>query len=328
MNAAERTARRPRRAALSNRKAPEKSGENRLLKQIVRDKWLYAFLVPVLVYFILFKYVPIFLGVNMAFRNFNLSAGIFGSKWVGMEHFSNLFQSKDFYNVLRNTVLLNVYLLVFSFPFPIILSILLNEIKCSGYKRVSQSILYIPHFISWVVLGGIVITLLSPSTGVVNGALKMLGVEPVYFMASERWWPVVFVVSEMWQSVGWGTIIYMAAITGISPDLYEAATMDGASKWKQMLHITLPGISTTIVIMLIMRMGKMLEMNFEQIYALQNDAVRSVSEVISTYEYRVGLQGARYSYTTALGLFKGVVGIIFITLTNKLANRIGDVGLW
>lgn len=328
MNATERTSRLPRRAIIPKRTATEKSKKSRLLNQILRDKWLYAFLLPVVVYFLIFKYVPIFLGVNMAFRDFNLSAGIFGSKWVGIEHFKSLFQSKDFYNVLKNTIFLNVYLLIFSFPFPIILSILLNEIKCKAYKRVAQSVLYVPHFISWVVLGGIVITLLSPSTGVINGALKMLGFEPIYFLASEGWWPVVFVVSEMWQSVGWGTIIYMAAITGISPDLYEAAIIDGASKWKQMLHITLPGISTTVVIMLIMRMGKMLEMNFEQIYALQNDAVRNVSEVISTYEYRIGLQGARYSYTTALGLFKGVVGIIFITLTNKLANHIGDVGLW
>lgn len=297
-------------------------------KNFVKDRWLYFFLVPVIIYFVVFKYVPIFLGLNMAFRDFNLSAGVLGSRWVGFKHFISLFQSNDFYMIMKNTILLNVYLLVFSFPVPIILALLLNEVKNKAFKKITQSIFYVPHFISWVVLGGIITTMLSPSTGVVNMILRTLGAEPIYFMASEKWWPVIYVLSEILQTAGWGTIIYMAAISSVAPDMYEAAIVDGAGKWKQTFYITLPSIAPTIIIMLILRMGKMLDMSFEQIYALQNDAVMNVSEVISTYEYRVGLNGGQYSYTTALGLFKGVVGLIFITITNKIANTIGETGLW
>ena len=299
-----------------------------ILAKLKRDKWLYIFLIPVILYFFLFKYVPIFFSFNMAFRDFNLTDGMLASKWVGFDNFTSLFSSGSFYNVLKNTIVLNILLLLFSFPFPIILALLLNEVQAPLYKKSVQSILYIPHFISWVVLGGIIISFLSPSSGFLNHLLKLVGQQPIYFMASEEWWLVTYVVSDIWQSAGWGTIIYMAAITGIDPSLYEATIVDGAGKWKQTLHITLPGISSTIVIMLIMRMGAMLNTPFEQIYALQNDAVLRVSDVIATYEYRIGLQGMQYSFTTALGLFKGVVGLVFISAANKIANAISENGLW
>ena len=306
---------------------PKARTGTRYLSLIKRDRYLYFLILPVIVYFIIFKYIPMF-GALIAFQDYNLSLGVFGSRWVGLKHFAALFGSKDFYNVIRNTLLLNFYLILFSFPVPVVLAILLNEVRCMGYRKVVQSILYVPHFMSWVVLGGIVISVLSPSSGIVNSIIKSFGGEPIYFMANTGWWIVMFVVSDIWQTAGWGTIIYLAAITGIDQEMYEAARIDGASKWQQMVHITLPSIAGTVSIMLILRIGKMMDMNFEQVYALQNDAVRAVSEVISTFEYRYGLEGMQYSYTTALGLFKGTVGLILVTFANKFANAIGDNGLW
>ncbi len=297
------------------------------MRSLIYDRYLYLLMLPILFYFVIFKYLPM-LGLVMAFKDFNLTMGIIDSPWVGLKHFERLFSSPDFYQILRNTLLLNVYSILFYFPVPIILSLLLNEVKNRVFKKTVQSILYIPYFISWVVLGGIIISLLSPSTGVVNAILKLFHIEPIYFMKSTFWWPVVYVLSSIWQSAGWGTIIYMAAITGIDAEQYEAALIDGANKWQQVWHITLPGIRSTIAIMLILRMGQMLDVGFEQVYMLQNDAVHSVSEVISTYEYRIGLAGAQYSYTTALGLFKSVIGLILITSTNKVVNLLGEDGLW
>lgn len=301
---------------------PKKSCKNK------KSAWLLVLIAPVLIYLLVFKYIPIVFAFNIALRDYTFSGGIFGSEFVGFANFKQLFLSSEFYSVLKNTILLNVYLLIFSFPFPILLAILLNEVNCMPFKRTVQSILYVPHFISWIVLGGIIISILSPSTGVVNNLLKLCGIEPVFFMASEKCWPVIFVLSDMWQSAGWGTIIYLAAITGIDPGIYEAGRIDGANKLKQIIHITLPSIGPTIAIMLILRTGRILDTNFDQIYALQNKAVLKVSDVVSTYEYRIGLQGARYSYTSALGLFKSVIGLLFITFTNKMANKFGDNGLW
>lgn len=296
-------------------------------KSILRSKYLYLILFPIIVYFVVFKYVPMY-GIIIAFKDFRFADGILGSQWVGMKHFVRLFSSPDFFTILRNTLLLSLYSIVFSFPVPIILAILLNEVRNIYFKKTLQSILYVPYFISWVVLGGIVIAMLSPSTGIVNIMLGKLGIQPIYFLKSTFWWPVVYIASEIWQTAGWGTIIYLASITSVDIQLYEAAIVDGASKWRQIWHITLPCIRGTIAIMLILRMGRVLDIGFEQVYMLQNDAVRAISEVISTYEYRIGLQGAQYSYTTALSLFKGVIGLILITLTNKIVKSLGEDGLW
>jgi len=260
-----------------------------LWRDIVRDRYLYLLLVPIIIYYIIFKYGPMY-GVIIAFKNFRFSDGIWGSSWIGLSHFKSLFGSRDFYMVLKNTLLLNLYNVIFGFPIPIILAILLNEVHNRIFKRTVQSLLYIPHFISWVVLGGIWISLLSPSTGVVNMVLnKALGIEPIYFLADKFWWPVMFVISGIWQGAGWGTIIYLAAITNIDPQLYEASYVDGASKWRQIWHITLPGIRSTIAILLVLRMGGMMDVGFEHVFVLQNSAVRSVSEVISTFVYRAGI---------------------------------------
>ena len=299
-----------------------------LWRDIVRDRYLYLLLVPIIAYYIIFKYGPMY-GVIIAFKNFRFSDGIWGSEWVGLRHFKSLFGSRDFYMVLRNTLLLNIYNLIFGFPVPIILAILINEVHNHIFKRTVQSLIYIPHFISWVVLGGIWISLLSPSTGVVNIVLnKVLGIKPIYFLADKFWWPVMFVISGIWQGAGWGTIIYLAAITNIDPQLYEASYVDGASKWRQMWHITLPGIRSTIAILLILRMGGMMNVGFEHVFVLQNSAVRSVSEVISTFVYRAGILSTQYSYTTAVGLFQSLVSMILIVSTNRIIKALGEEGLW
>ena len=304
-----------------------------LLKQkknvFIRDRYLYLLLLIPLVYFIVFKYIPM-IGLQIAFRDYKIHDGMWGSVWVGTKHFVRLFSSPDFYTTLYNTVVLSFLNIIFGFPMPIILAILLNEVNNMPFKRVTQSLLYMPHFISWIVLGGIITSILSPGTGIINNFIKSLGNEPIYFMGDTGWWRVIYVLSGIWKEAGWGTIVYLAAISGINGELYEAARIDGANKLRQMWHITLPGIRSTIAILLIMRMGQVLQVGFEQIYSLQNDMVLSVSDVISTYEYRIGLLSMQYSYTTALGLFKGVVGLIFVVLTNYIVNKLsdGESGLW
>lgn len=294
-----------------------------------RDRYLYLLLFLPLLYLVIFKYLPM-AGLQIAFRDYKIHDGMWGSVWVGTKHFVRLFSSPDFYTTLYNTIVLSFLNIIFGFPMPIILAILLNEVNNMPFKRVSQSLLYMPHFISWIVLGGIITSILSPSTGVVNNILKAVGAEPIYFMGDTGWWRVVYVLSGIWKEAGWGTIVYLAAISGINGELYEAARIDGANKLRQMWHITLPGIRSTIGILLIMRMGQVLQVGFEQIYSLQNDMVLSVSDVISTYEYRIGLLSMQYSYTTALGLFKGLVGLIFVVLTNYVVNKLsdGESGLW
>lgn len=299
-----------------------------IIKALRRDRYLYLFLLPIMTYYLIFKYGPMY-GVIISFKNFRFADGIWGSAWVGVRHFDRLLHSPDFLIILKNTLLLNIYSVVFAFPVPIILAILLNEVRSVGFKRITQSLLYLPHFISWVVLGGIFIALLSPSTGVVNLILKnIFHIQPVYFLADTKWWPVMFIISGIWHDAGWGTIIFLAAITGIDVEQYEAAKIDGASKLRQIWHITLPGIRSTIAIMLILRMGSMMDVGFEHIYVLQNSAVRGVADVISTYVYRVGIQGVQYSYTAALGLFQSVISLILVVSSNKIIKSMGESGLW
>ena len=296
-------------------------------KEFARNRFLYVLLVPVALYLIVFKYAPMF-GEIIAFKNYRLADGIMGSPWVGFQQFEKLFASKEFYVVLKNTLLLNLYHLAFAFPVPILLAVLLNEVRVEWYKRTLQNLLYIPHFISWVVLGSIVIALLSPSTGFINFLLKGFGMEPIYFMADKFWWPVSFVVSGIWKEAGFGTILYLAAMASIDPTLYEAAKIDGANRLRQTWHVTLPGIRSTIAILLILQVGNMMEVGFEQVYALRNDAVTSVAEVISTFVYTRGLINLQYSYTTALGLFQSVIALILVVAVNRIIKAMGERGLW
>ncbi|QGQ99949.1 sugar ABC transporter permease [Paenibacillus psychroresistens] len=296
-------------------------------KEWQRNKTLYLLLLPVIVYFAVFKYGPLY-GVIIAFKNYRLSEGIMGSSWVGLAQFDKLFHSPDFLHILMNTLTLNVLSLLFAFPVPIFLAILLNDVRVEWYKRLVQNLLYLPHFISWVVLGTIVIGALSPSTGVVNAVLKTFGLEPIYFMVSKIWWPIVFILSSIWREAGFATILYLAAMAAVDPLLYEAAKIDGANKLRQMWHVTLPGIRGTIAILLVLQMGKMMDVGFEQVFVLQNSAVTGVAEVISTYVYKRGIVGMQYSYTTALGLFQAVIALVLVVSVNKLIRRMGEKGLW
>lgn len=264
----------------------------------------------------------------IGFKDYSIGKGILGSEWVGFDNFIRLFKTPNFFTILRNTIGLNVLNLVFGFPAPIILSILINEVNCKAYKRTVQTILYVPHFVSWVILGGIIIQLTSINGPISVGLSKLFGMAPKSFISDPASWIVIYIISGIWQSVGWGTIIYLAAITNVDSQLYEAARIDGANKFQQIINVTLPCISSTVVTMLILRMGSMLSVGFEQIYMLQNSAVFDVSDVISTYEYRVGLEQRQYSLTTALGFFKGVVGLILVFGTNTIAKKLGEGGLW
>ncbi len=296
-------------------------------KQLMKDRFFYMLLLPVLVYLIIFKYGPMF-GEIIAFKNYRIVDGVWGSQWVGFENFTKLFASRDFYNVLTNTLLLNLYAIVFAFPAPILLALMLNEVRVEWYKRTLQNFLYLPHFISWVALGSIVIGMLSPSTGFINKVLGIVGIKPIYFLADTFWWPISFVASGIWKEAGFGTILYLAAMAAIDPTLYEASKIDGANKLRRMWHVTLPGIRSTIAILLILQVGNMLDVGFEQVYVLRNAAVTSVSEVISTYVYTRGIVSLQYSYTSALGLFQSIIALFLVVSVNKIIKSMGERGLW
>ena len=298
-----------------------------LWAEIVRARYIYLMVIPVLIHLLIFRYGPMY-GIVIAFKNYKIGDGIFASEWAGLRHFRRLFRSYDFFLILRNSLLLNVYSLVFQFPVPIILALLLNEARSRLFVRPVQTILYLPHFLSWVILGGIVIQMLSPSTGIINVIIKALGGDPIYFLADNNWWLVVYIVSGIWKEAGWGTIIYLAAISGVDTELFEAARIDGANRFRQIWSITIPAIMPTIVILLIMRTGSMISVGFEQIYVLGNSYVRQVSEVFATYTFRMGIQNVQYSYTAAIGLFQSIVNFFLLASTNWLARRLGQGGLW
>lgn len=294
---------------------------------IDKKKYLYILLIPCIIYFFIFNYIPMY-GVIIAFKDFNFSKGIIGSNWIGLENFKYMFALGDFYQVFWNSICLSLLRLVFGFPFPIILALLLNEIKAEKYKSFTQTVIYLPHFISWVVIGGIIVNFLSPTWGVVNSVLKSLGHEPIFFMAENKYFRPIIVLSSLWKESGWGTIIYLAAIVGINPELYEAAMVDGASKLKQIWHITLPCIRGTIVILLVLNLGRIMSNGFEQIFVMQNPKNLAVSEVFETYAYRIGILGGRFSFGTTVGLFTSLIGLIFILASNKIANSLGEDGIW
>jgi putative aldouronate transport system permease protein len=266
-------------------------------------------------------------GIIIAFKNYNMRLGIFGSPWVGLRNFELIFLGSNTLNVIRNTFVLSVLRLIAGFPAPIILALLLNEVHKTWYKKTIQTIIYLPHFFSWVIIGGIVISIFSQERGIVNTFVKMVTGEPYPFLYKPVSWITIFITSGVWKGAGFGTIVYLAALSSIDPNLYEAAIIDGANKWKQLLNITLPGIKTTIIILFILATGHIMEVGFDQVYVLQNPVVNSVADVISTYNYRVGLQGARFDISTAMGLFDSAVGLILVLTSNAIARKF-DEGLW
>lgn len=290
-------------------------------KPYVLRYWaIYTMILPGLIYFLTFKYIPL-TGSIIAFQDYNIFNGIFKSPFVGWKHFENLFMYPEFFEVLRNTLLISLYQLVFGFPAPIILALLLNEVRKLAFKRISQTVLYLPHFMSWVIVGGMVINFLSPTIGMFNHFLEWLGFERIFFMQENQYIRTIIVSSGIWKEVGWNMIIYLAALAGINPEYYEAAEVDGAGKLRQAISITLPALLPTIMVLLLLRIGHILDLGFEQIYMLLNPLLWDNGEVFDTYIYRVGLLGGQYSYTTAIDMFKAVVGFILLMGANQLSKR-------
>jgi len=281
---------------------------------------------PVALYFALFKYAPMF-GLVIAFKDYGFRDGILGSPWVGMDNFKLLFDNPMMANIIRNTLMLSLLNIFVGFPFPILLAILINEVRKAWFKKSVQTLVYLPHFLNWVIVGGIVVTLFAQQAGTVNMLIERLTGTNFPFLYNEFSWVSIYVFSGIWKSAGWGAIIYLAALSGISPDLYEAASIDGASKWRQMWHITLPGIRSTIVLVFILSMGNLMEVGFDHVYVLQNSAVSNVSEVISTWNYKMGLRGNQFSIGAALGMFESVIGLAFVVAANRIARRYGQ-SIW
>ena len=292
-----------------------------------KHKYMYLMLIPAAIYYILFCYVPMF-GASMAFKKFNPMVGIWASPWVGMKWFDQLFKLKKFYQVFINTISISCIRLLFGFPFPIIIALLLNEIRRNRVKRVIQTAIYVPHFISWVVLGGILTNILSADSGIVNAVIKSLGFKPIGFLTDSKFFIPTMVVSMIWKTFGWNTIIYLAALSSVDPQLYEAAIVDGANRWQQLLHITLPSIASTIVIMLIMRIGSLMQAGFEQIFVMYHPGVYGVADIIDTYVYRIGLQDGKFELASAVGLFKSVINFALIVGANKVARLFGEEGVY
>jgi putative aldouronate transport system permease protein len=293
----------------------------------LQDYDLYLLLAPGLAALLLFKYAPMF-GAVIAFKDYNIAAGIWGSPWAGFKYFETLFQDDKFYSVLRNTVLINLYKLIFQFPLPILLAIMINEVRHVAFKRVSQTITYLPHFLSWVIISAIFINLLSPQTGVLKDLFLLLGMQDIMMIADERFFRSVLVASAAWKETGWSSIIYLSAILSIDPQQYEAAKMDGAGRLRQIWHVTLPGIRSVIVFIIMLRIGSALGNDVEQVLMFMNPLVADVGDVIGTFVYRVGLGNMQYSYTTAVGLFQSIIGMILIVTANYFSRKFGERSLW
>ncbi|WP_135548400.1 ABC transporter permease [Paenibacillus cymbidii] len=300
-----------------------------IASRIKKDKWLYFIALPGILYFALFHYGPMY-GIVVAFKHYNIYKGVFASPWIGLDNFHTLFGMSGFRRALWNTVILGCYQLLFVFPAPIILSLLINELRHVAYKKLVQTAIYLPHFVSWIVIGGIMYAILSPTTGVVKEVAVWFGYHDsvINLMASADYFRSVLIASSIWKEAGFGTVLYLATIVTIDPHLYEAAEVDGARKWRQIWHITLPGLRTTIVILLIFHVGNFLNVGLEQVYALYNPAVYSVSEILDTFLYKLAFESAKYDLATASGVFKSVVGLILVITTNYIAKKIDpDSGL-
>ncbi len=305
----------------------KKSQESTGFKYLLKHKWLYIMLIPAAAYYIIFHYLPM-AGIVLAFKDFNIMQGIWASPFSGFNWFEELFNTPKFYEVFWNTIYISIIRLIFGFPVPIIVALMLNEIRSIHYKRFVQTAIYIPQFISWVVLGGLMVNLLSQNNGIVNGVITALGFEPIGFLTDETAFVPTLVVSMIWKTFGWNTIIYLAALSSLDPQLYEAATVDGASRFKQLLHITLPGIMSTIVVILILRVGSLMQAGFEQIFVLYHPGVYGVSDILDTYVYRLGLEDGKFELATAVGLFKSVINFILLLIANKVARIGGGEGIY
>jgi len=300
-----------------------------LTTELRKNYMLYIMVLPGILYFLIFRYGPMY-GAIIAFKDYHIQEGILGSPWANpwYKHFKTIFESTYFFNILTNTILISIYKLVFGLPAAIIMALLLNEARITWFKRTVQTVTYLPHFLSWVVVYGIAQAVLSPSGGLVNKALVALGMNPVDFIASPQWFRTVIVASDIWKDIGWGAIIFLAALTGISPHLYEAAAVDGASRLQRIWYVTIPGIMPVVVLVALLNIGNLLNAGFEQIFIFYSPSVYSVGDIIDTWVYRQGIVGFQYSVAAAVGLFKGVVGFILIFGTNWLSKKYTGSGIW
>jgi putative aldouronate transport system permease protein len=305
-------------------RAEAKKGRWRLFRSNID---LYILLIPGLLFLLLFKYTPMY-GVIIAFMDFNIFDGFTGSEWVGLKHFGKLFHSDEFLHVFLNTLIISIYKIVLLFPVPIAIALFLNEVRRMWFKRTVQTIIFLPHFLSWVIISGLFITILSPSGGLVNNMIQALGGQPISFFLDNDFFRSVLVFTAGWKESGWNAIIFIAAIAGIEQEQYEAASIDGAGRIRQMLHITLPGIMPTIILVLVLRLGHLLDAGTEQILTMYNSVVYESGDVIGTFVYRQGLGQQDYSFSTAVGLFNSVVGFILIILGNELSKKLIKRSIW
>ncbi|MBP3656012.1 MAG: sugar ABC transporter permease [Clostridia bacterium] len=290
------------------------------LQSVVDNRWLYLLILPALLYLIIFNYMPMY-GVQIAFKNYKAVRGIAGSDWVGLKHFQTFFSAYYCGRLISNTLLLNVLSLLFSFPIPIALSVIINNIRNQRLKKFTQTAVYIPHFISTVVLAGIMYILLSPTNGIINHAIVALGGKSIYFMNEADWFRPIYIISGIWQSAGWNSILYIAALAGVDPELYEAATIDGASKWQKVLYIDLPHLIPTATMMLILNCGSLLSSSTEKALLLQTGGNMATSDIIGTYVYNMGLGSGQFSYTAAINLFVNVINFIMVVSANTISSR-------
>ncbi len=298
-----------------------------LIDHFKKEWQLYVMLLPTIAWLVVFLYKPMY-GLQIAFKDYSIFRGISGSPWVGFEHFETLFQSEQFIRALKNTVIISFYTLIFGFPVPIFLALMFNEVLNRWFKKTSQTIVYLPHFISSVIIAGIVMTAFSPSAGIINTFLGWFGVEPIYFLTKPEWFRPIFIGTGIWQEAGFQSIVYLAAIAGVSPTLYESAVVDGASRWQMMWKITLPSILPTIIIMLIIRIGNILEVSFEMIILLYQPATYETADVVNTFIYRQGIQGGQYDLAAAAGLFNAVVAFVLVISANTISKRFSRTSLW
>lgn len=294
---------------------------------LARHKYVYLLALPGVLYFIVFKFAPMW-GLVLAFTEYNPYAGISGSEWVGMKHFVELFSDPNFYIMLRNTFAINIFGLIFMFPVPIVLSLMLNEVRHEAFKRFNQSIVYLPHFLSWVVVVSLTFFILSSDVGIVNKVITGWGHESIAFLSNPNYFWALITAQNMWKEAGWGTIIFLAAMAGVDPQRYEAAVVDGASRWRQIWHITLPAIRPTIIILLILRLGHMADVGFEQVLLMMNPLVSSVGEVFDTYAYSIGVLQGKVSIGVTVGMFKGVVGLVLVLVSNYIVKKLGHEGIY
>jgi putative aldouronate transport system permease protein len=318
-------------SAPSRVKAATKVRKHTVWQRVWKARYLFVMFLPGFALILLFQYGPMY-GLQIAFKDYNIMKGIWNSPWVGLEHFRRFFffDTKTTIRILRNTIEISLLRIVFGFPAPIILALLINEVRDGFFKRFVQNVSYLPHFVSWVVIAALVRAMVSPSTGPINAVIKLFGIQPIYFMAEPSWFRVLLIASAIWKGVGWGAVIYLAALSNVDPMLHEAAIVDGANRLQRIWYINLPTILPVVTVVLILRMGSILNAGFDQIFNMYSTVVYEVSDIIDTYVYRAGLSGMEFSYASAVGFFKGIIGLIMVFTVNAIARRVGGRGrtLW